>query len=339
VVYVQVHSCGWQPVPLATVHLYFAPAPAPPANPGADALPDLHADFWAHFGDNPLPAPAVAPTGNAVAWQRAGAPVQLTTLGPNRPAVARFEWLPPATLPGNVALLVLVTAAADPLAAAGQPTVMTTLLRRERRAAFRVVSVTPFVPDLFIRDGLDDTGRLGGVAFGGRSPDILLFGAELAAADLPTTAANRSDARAADRVGAGDNFVYVRVLNRKAVDTAVDVELFWAQANPPTSAAPDPAGPLSDSTKWQAVPAVGAASNVVVPAGGAVLVEFKFSARPAPVAGIVNALAFIALIKAHDPGDPAPVRARVTDPASVWRFFLQRADSNNAALRTVPYVA
>jgi len=220
---------------------------------------------------------------------------------------------------------------------AGQPTVMRTLLRNERRAALRIAAVTPFVPDLFIRDGLDDIGRLGGVAFGGRSPDLIVVAAELA--DLPATTADLANPRSDDRVHAGDNFIYVRVSNRKAVDTTADVELFWADANPPTSAAPDPDGPLSDATKWQPVPAVGAAVNVTVPAGGAVLVEFRFSNRPAPVAGTANALAFVALIKAHDPGDPEPDKTRVTDPASVWRFFLQLADSNNAALRTVLYAS
>ena len=337
VVYVQVHSCGWGAVPEATVHLYFAPASAP----GAAPLPDLHADFWTHWLDATLPPPAVAPTGNAAAWQRAGSPVTLRTVGPNQPAVARIEWLAPAGLPAFAALLALVTtpAAGDPLTPAGQPTVMKTLLRRERRAAFRLTPVSPFVPDVYVRDGLDDIGRLGGVAFGGRSPDILVFQAEIPAPLRAGVASLTTDPRSGDRVATGDNFVYVRVLNRKAVDTAVDVELFWAQANPPTSAAADPAGPLSDNTKWQAVPAVGAVTNVVVPAGGAVLVEFKFSARPAAVAEIANALAFIALIKAHNPGDPEPLKSRVTDPASVWRFFLQGADANNAALRTVLYAA
>ena len=343
-VYVQVHTCGWQALPAAglQVHLYFAACALPPNNPSADPVPDLHADFWAHWLDATLPAPAAPPVAPAVAWQRVGdAPVTLATLGPNQPAVARFDWVPPTALGPAVALLALVTSApgVDPLVPAGQPTAMKTLLRNQRRAAFRVAPVTPFVPDLYIRDGLDDIGRAGGVAFGGRSPDILVVQSELPAPLLSGVASLVTDPRNSDRVATGDNFVYVRVLNRKAADTAVDVELFWAQANPPTSAAAAPTGPLSDNTKWQAVPAVGAVTNVNVPANSAVLVEFKFTARPAPVVDIANALAFIALIKSHGPGDPEPDRRRVTDPASVWRFFLQSADSNNAALRTVLYAA
>ena len=325
------------------MRLFFAPGAAPVANPAADPVPDLHADFWAHWTDAVLPAPAVAPVVPAAAWQRAGADVQLDSVGPNQPAVARFEWLAPATLGlgavTHVALLAVVTADADPLVPAGQATAMKTLLRNERRVAFRLAPVTPFVPDLFIRDGLDDTGRLGGVAFGGRSPDIIVAPAALA--DLPGATADLANPRSADRLAAGDNFVYVRVQNRNAVDTPVDVELFWAQANPAFSAAADPAGPLTDNTHWQVVPPLVAAGNVnvTVPANGAVLVGFKFSARPAPVAGIVNALALIALLKSHDGLDPEPLKARVTDGASMRRFFLQLADANNAALRTVRYAA
>ena len=339
VVYVQAHACGWQAVPGATLHLYFAPSPPPAPNANAAPLPDLHADFWAHWLDPVLPPPAVAAVAPAAAWQRAGTPVVLASVGPNQPAVARFEWLPPATLPSHVALLAVVTTAAgvDPLLPAGQPTVMASLLRRERRAAFRVAPVTPFVPDLLIRDGLDDSGRLGGVAFGGRSPDILVVPAALA--DLAATALDLANPRSDDRVHAGpaNNFVYVRVQNRSAVATPVDVELFWAKSSPAISAAADPAGPVTDNTKWQAAAGIGAVANVVVPANGAVLVGFTVNSAPAAEAGLANSLAFIALINASNPGDAKPVRTRVTDAASFWRFFLQLADSNNAALRTVRY--
>lgn len=337
VVYVQAHSCGWHAAAPVTVRLYFAPGAPPPVSPAADPLPDLHADFWAHWTDLSLPAPAVAPGPLAAAWQRAGADVILSTLGPNQPAVARIEWLAPATLGSHVGLMAAISSVDDPLLPAGQPTAMKALLRRERRVAFRLAPVTAFVPDLFIRDGLDDIGRLGGVAFGGRSPDIIVVQAPLA--DLPGATADTANPRSADRVVVGDNHLYVRVQNRKAVDTLVDVELFWAQGNPPTSAAADPAGPASDNTKWQVVPADGAVSSVNVPANGAVLVKFKLANALAPTAGIVNALAFIALIKSHDGLDREPLRSRVTDAGSFSRFFLQLADANNAALRTVRYAA
>ena len=51
------------------------------------------------------------PVPPAVAWQRAGKPVPLRTIAANQPAVARFEWTPPASLGTNVALLALCTGA------------------------------------------------------------------------------------------------------------------------------------------------------------------------------------------------------------------------------------
>ncbi|HWS13630.1 MAG TPA: hypothetical protein VN279_12565, partial [Rhodocyclaceae bacterium] len=338
VVYVQVHSCGWRPVPQATVHLYFAPSPAPPANPNADPLPDLQADFWANFEADPLPAPAAAPAAPAAAWQRAGRAQTLRTIGPNQPAVARFEWQPPASLGSHVALLALVTTppGVDPIVGAGAPTVMRTLLRNERRVALRIAPVRPFVPDLYVRDGLDDVGRLAGVAFGGRSPDIIVVPA--APGDPVAEFANLADDRAGDRVrgNGGDNVVYVRVHNRKNVDTAADVELFWALPNALVSAAAGQAGPPFDASKWQVIAPIDAV-NVTVPARGNRLARFDFSAAPAPVADFPNAIAFVALIRSHDSADPAPQRAGVDTPDEFWRLFAQLVNSNNAALRAVRY--
>lgn len=341
VIYVQVHSSGWQAVPQATVHLFFAEAPAPGANAADPPLPNLHADFWANFNADPLPAPAAAVVAPAAVWQRAGKAVQLTRIGPNQPAVARFEWVPPAALATTdaqarfVALLAVCTTDADLLPAA-PPVLMSALVRNERRAAFRVAAAARFVPDLFIRDGLDDDGRLGGVAYGGRSPDIIVVAA--APADAVAAFTDLGDDRAADRVrgGGGNNVIYVRVHNRKDVATTADVELFWAVPNLPVSAAANQASPPFDQAKWQAIAPVDAI-NVTVPARGTKLARFDFSAAPAPEAGIQNALAFIALIKSRDAGDPAPVQANVDTPAEFWQLFLTLASSNNAALRALRY--
>lgn len=333
-IYVQVHSAGWAGAGPVDVQLYFAAAPAP-GQPNDPPLPDLHADFWAHWLDDPLPAPAVAPVAPAAAWQRTGAAVRLTTIGANQPAVARFEWVPPANLGAHVALLALCSGAADPLVVAGQPTVLATLLRRERRAALRVVPVQPFVPDLYIRDGLDDLGDLGGVAWGGRSPDIIVVAA--APADPAAEFADGNDPRRADRVRPGENFIYVRVHNRAALATDADVELFWARPAPRTSSAAAAGGPVIDNTQWQVVAAVGPAATLGVPARGTALAAFRLPDAPAPDADAPGTLAFIALIRAHSGADPEPVRSRVTDLASFWRFFRELADANNAALRALRY--
>jgi hypothetical protein len=335
VVYVQVHSAGWDAAGPVDVHLYFAPAPAPGA-PNTAPLPDLHADFWAHWTDDPLPPPAAAPVVPAAAWQRAGKSVKLTKVGANQPAVARFEWTPPPTLGANVALLAVCTAATDALTPGVQPVVMAALLRRERRAAFRVAPVTAFVPDLYIRDGLDDVGDLGGVAFGGRSPDIIVVFDD--PGDPATAFADLGNPRSSDRIRVGgDNLIFVRVHNRAAFDTSTDVELFWARPNTATVAAPGPGGPPFDNTQWQAVTAVGAAQDVNVPANGTTFVKFHLPNAPAPEAGTPAALALIALIKSHAGPDPEPLRSRVTDLATFWRFFRELSDSNNAALRVLRY--
>jgi hypothetical protein len=333
-IYVQVHSAGWDAAGPVDVQLYFAAAPAP-GQPNDAPLPDLHADFWAHWTDDPLPAPAAVPVAPAATWQRTGHAVRLTTISANQPAVARFEWVPPTNLGAHAALLAVCSGAADPLVPGTQPTVLATLLRRERRAALRVVPVVPFVPDLYIRDGLDDIGDLGGVAWGGRSPDIIVVPS--APADPATEYADIYAARSADRVQPGENFIYVRVHNRTAFATDADVELFWARPAPTTSSAAVVGGPASDNSQWQVVAAVGPSASVNVPAGGNALVAFHLTDAPAVDADVPGSLAFIALIRAHDGADLEPLRSRVTDLASFWRFFRELADANNAALRALRY--
>jgi photosystem II stability/assembly factor-like uncharacterized protein len=339
-IYVQVHTRGWRRGGVVDVDLYFAEAPDPgapntPAVANAAPLPDLHADFWAHFESGVLPPPAAATNPPRATWQRVATRETLFKLAPNQPEVARFEWTPPVTLGRFVALLALCSSIFDRLPA-NPPTVMATLVRNERRAAFRVVRTQPFVPDLFIRDGLDDDGRLGGVAFGGRSPDIIVVAA--APPDPAATFNDLGDDRAADRVqgNGGNNVVYVRVHNRKDADTAADVELFWALPNLPVSAAPGQASPPFDVANWQVIAPVDAV-NITVPARGTRLARFDFSAAPAPEAGIPNAIAFIALIRSRDSADPSPVRTEVNTQPEFWRLFLELANSNNAALRALRY--
>lgn len=341
VVYVQAHTRGWRRGTVVDMHLYFAPAPNPgvantPAVANAAPLPDLQADFWQHWEAGVLPPPVAATNPPRAVWQRVATSEVMFKLAPNQPEVARFEWVPPVALAGqHVALLALVSSIFDPMPA-NPPTVMATLIRNERRAAFRVVRADPFVPEVFIRDGLDDDGRLGGVAYGGRSPDIIVVAA--APADPAEEFKDIGHDRAGDRVrGSGAaNVVYVRVHNRKAADTAVDVQLFWALPNFPVSAAPGQPSPPFNAANWQVIAPVDAV-NITVPAKGSKLARFDFSAAPAPEADIPNSIAFIALIKSHDGLDPEPVRTEVDTQPEFWRLFLERANSNNAALRALRY--
>jgi hypothetical protein len=341
VLHVQAHTRGLRRAGIVDVDLYFAEAPDPGAattDAGANAapLPDLQADFWTVWEMNVLPPPAAAPTAQRATWQRVASRETLFRVAPNQPEVARFEWAPPVALAGKfVALLAIASSIFDRMPAS-PPTVMRDLIRNERRAALRVVRADAFVPDLYIRDGVDDDGRLGGVAFGGRSPDIIVVAA--AAGDPADEFKDLGDAREADRVrgNGGANVVYVRVHNRKPVETNAVVELFWALPNLPVSAAAGQASPTFDHTKWQAVGPV-AAGSVPVPAGGHALVRFDFSAAPAPEPGFPNALAFIALIRSNDPGDPLPQRIGVDTQDEFWRLFLGLASSNNAALRALRF--
>jgi hypothetical protein len=251
----------------------------------------------------------------------------------------RLEWNPPVVLAGgHVALLALVHSTFDPMPA-GLPTVMATLIRNERRAAFRVVRAEAFTPEFFIRDGVDDDGRLGGVAFGGRSPDIIVV--ENQAASAATEFADLGDDRAADRVrgNGGNNVVYVRVHNRKAADAAADVRLFWATPNAPLNNAAANAGLPFDVAKWQEIAPAAAADalNLNVPALGVNYARFAFNAAPPPVADFPNAIGFIALIRSTDSVDPLPSTSGVDTPPEFWRLFTELANANNAALRALRY--
>jgi hypothetical protein len=340
-VYVQVHTRGRRRAGAVDVDLYFAEAPDPgalntPPVANAAPLPDLQADFWAVHTSNVLPPPAAATNAPRAVWQRVGSRELLLRVAPNQPEVARFDWVPPVALAGRfVALLALCSSTADAFAA-NPPTVMRELIRNERRAALRVVRAEAFVPDLYIRDGVDDDGRLGGVAFGGRSPDIIVVAA--APADPADEFKDLGDARDADRVrgSGGANVVYVRVHNRKPVDTAAVVDLFWALPHLPVSGAAGQASPTFDSSKWQVIAPV-AAGSITVPASGHALARFDFNAAPAPEPGFPNALAFMALIRSSDPGDPLPQSVGVDTQDEFWRLFLGLASSNNAALRALRF--
>jgi hypothetical protein len=196
------------------------------------------------------------------------------------------------------------------------------------------VAVTRFTPDVYVRDSVEDDGTVGAVAFGGRSPDIIVVPAR--PADPTTEFADLLDARAGDRLSAAPatNIIYVRVHNRREVEIRARVDLLFAK---PAS----PAAPLFTPANWTAVAPISppAAVEVAVPARGHALVEFEWHAAPAPdvPAGVMPSLGLIAFVQSVDALDPHPAAARVTDARSFWRFFRTLVDSNNAAFRAVLY--
>jgi hypothetical protein len=339
VVYVQVHNRGFDPVRNVTVHLYFRPSPAVAFGGAVPALGNP-ADVW-------RPAQGFDPVAGSP-WQRVGRAQTLPEAGPARPAVARFDWTPPANLAGgNVALLALCSGpagpappAADPLpnAVPGGAATIAALLTNERRAALRIVPVGPFQPEIFIRHGLEDDGTPGAVAFGGRSPDIIVV--QSVPAQAPEVEfQDPGDPRPGDRLKGGvKNLIYVRVHNRKNLPIDADVEVLFAKTTVPLSAAADPAAPPYDPAKWQQIAPV-ATATIPVPARGWSLALLEWNNPPDPDPGDPNpyrAYLLVALIKSHDNADPVPVRTRV-DSTTFWSFFRVLADSRKAAIRAVRY--
>lgn len=348
-IYVQMHTAGWDRADAVDMHLFFAQAPAPGAGADPNPLPNLQADFWAHFTDEPQlpPSPAVAP---AAFWQRIGSKkvIPANRLSPSAPVVMRFEWVPPAALGGGfVGLLAVCTSAADPLPIpppGGPPppprpmdTILRNLIRAERRVAFRLVPTTVFTPDVYIRDSIDDDGRPGAGGFTGRSPDIIVVQAP--AADAATEFRDLLDMHAGDRIRADvSQTIYVRVHNRRAVPVQADVEVLWAKPNAAV-ATPDAHAPIFDGTTWARIAPAGVAS-VTVPANGWALTQFTWQAADLPQLdvseGAFNAIGLIALVSsAEGAQDVKPVAARVRDATSFWQFFNRLADSNNAAMRAI----
>src|SRR5262249_43332444 len=154
--------------------------------------------------------PLAPPVGD---WRRVGMRSGLV-IRPGDPVVARFDFVPPATLAERrIALLAVAhSPGEDPLGAPPPPTVIDNVVRGERRAAPRAVGVLPLDRRAFVRDGVDDAGAVvPAVAFGARSPDIIVVQDEV---DPRAQFGDLLDRHPTDRVtGSRDNFVYVRVFN------------------------------------------------------------------------------------------------------------------------------
>jgi len=345
-IYVQVHNAGWdqftQPV---DVHLFFAQGALPAAVADPAPLPDLHDNFWSNFTVEPqLPPPAGALAANAARWQRTG---KKQTIPANRlsaayPAVVRFEWTPPVSLvPGKfVGLLAVCTNPEDPLPApAAMALVMRNLVRNERRVVFRLAAIDPYVPNVYIRDDVEDTGLPASGSFAGRSPDIIVV--QSAEADPNTAFRDLQDTHNGDRIRAGvPQIIYVRVFNRRNVQVQANVEVQWVKPNAATTAA-DAHAPSFDGSKWIRVTPVGTASIPVPPQSWAIATVTWQAIDVPPLdatPGAFNAIGFVALVSSTEGAqDRAPQASRVFDAASFWEFFSRMADSKNAAFRAVLY--
>jgi hypothetical protein len=342
VVYVQVLDSGFDRVDNVDVHLYYFPLAAPIAGglfpPAGVPLPALNpvTDFYNPPNFDP-PAPP-----NPAMWRRVAPRRQLARVSPTAPAVARFDWEPDASLGGqDVALLAMCTSVNDPLPAApAGGGAVAAFLQQERRASLRIVSVAA-VPatSIYIRDGIDDDGRNGAVAFAGRSPDIIVVQAPPVAPATPEqTFADLLDQRPQSRVTGGvANTIYVRVHNRSVVVADAQVEL-WAvpvEANNQTHATPPAAAPWLQL--WP--PAGPLPPPLHVPANGWALQPVTWNNPPDPFAAAPaasKAWVLVALVSAGA-GDAKPDVTRINGVDGLWQFLRRQRDSENAAARALRY--
>jgi hypothetical protein len=140
----------------------------------------------------------------------------------------------PLQIRNNVALLAVCTASQDPLNALPAGPVLD-FVRGERRAALRVIGVNRDAA--YIRDGVDDDGSKGGVAWGGRSPDIIVVQAAVANPDSPAGPfKDLHEPRVGDRVRPGNNTIHVRVFNRTRVTVNANVRVFQVPTADPVPA-------------------------------------------------------------------------------------------------------
>lgn len=333
-VYLQVQNHGWDVARNVRVHLLFAPSPAAPFTTGAVApaasmpagIPDP-TSFYTPPDFNPsAPSP----------WRRVASPRTIDALRPGEPHVVRFDWTPPAMLevPEHVALVALCTSPDDPLPDPLVPPAVETMAQfilRERRAALRVVPVRPSVPaSVFIRDGVDDDARLGGVTFVGRSPDIIVVQAE--PQNPEDTFRDLLNTRPQDTIKAGVNHIYVRASNRGPVDVDVEVRV-WAVAMDAVSA------PSFAPASWTLLTprADKPQLHKVVPAGTTRLLHVEWADPPEPPGDELKAYAIVAVLRSVDNDDPLPDTARITSVETFWSFFGEHFDSDNAALRVLRY--
>ena len=295
-VYVQVHTGGTNTLADVQVQLFFADA-------------------------------AAAPGG--AAWQPIDSP-QSVTVGPAQPAVARFEWTPPGNVPNPVALLALCTHPSDPIPAvppglAVDPANPAASLSAEPRAALRIAAVTPFVGDVYVRDGIDDDGSPGSVAWGARSPDIVVLQTPEAAPDAAFN--DLADRRQADKIKGGvTNHIYVRVHNRRNVPLSADVDLFQV-----------PFATMEQAGTWtQLGPTI--TVNDIPAKGWKFTTAIPFATPPDPdpsPSHPFKVYLLVAIVRRAD--DPMPNRATITSLDLFWQFFLRQPISNNAAMRALRF--
>ncbi len=314
-VYVQVQNRGWGVAANVKVSLYFA-------NAGALTAPAIGNDIG-YPGD-----PAAGS-----AWQLAAPPQTVGALGPGEPVVAKFDWIPPLEITDGVALLAVASNDKDQLAAipTGDPIAFVT---SQRRAALRITAVNR--DTIYIRDGVDDDGRRGGVAWGARSPDIIVLQTAVANPDDHAGSFKDLDTqRSSDVVRAGTNFIYVRIFNRTRLPADARVKVFAI----PTF---DPA----HTPGWHQLPQAAPVEAAVIGIPGndwrCATIDWTGVTDPDPAdASAYKGFVLVAMASVTGVGgavlDPYPDFSGITDLDSFWQFLSNAPLANNAAVRAVRF--
>ncbi|HEU4884783.1 MAG TPA: hypothetical protein VFT45_21175, partial [Longimicrobium sp.] len=123
-VYVQLHNRGILPGSQVTVRVMFANASA--------GLPQLPADFWTSWPNNP-----VSPSG----WAPVGPPKTVTVLSTVEPSVLEWDWATPATAAAHTCLLVVMDSPSNPIPAASKVLNVGVLVPNEKRTGLRNLTI------------------------------------------------------------------------------------------------------------------------------------------------------------------------------------------------------
>jgi photosystem II stability/assembly factor-like uncharacterized protein len=294
-VYVQVHNEGWRTAVGVTVRLFVAEALAEPPE-----IPDLPEDFWT------VSDPA-APLGP---WRLVG--LQNVDIAPGQPVVAAFDWIPEPGARGAAALLALCSHD-DDVPDQELSRVVESLVE-QRWAAVRLVA---FQPALYIRDGVDDDGRVGSVAWAGRSPDLIVV--QAMAPDPGETFQDLADPRSGDRVCYGvQNHVYVRVHNRTSESMDAEVRLYRI-----------PMDTLLDPSTWEQL---GLEEVQIEPHGWKLTPTMSWTQGPAPASPDAGTCLLLAV--AFRIGGPPPSFAPLPSLDAFWKLVGDR-DAERSRFHTV----
>lgn len=107
---------------------------------GASAgLPDLPADFWTQFPNDPV---AISP------WNPVGATQTIPLLEPCKPVILEWDWNPVPSADTHSCMLVVTDSATDPIPAASKVFNIAQLVTQEKRVALKNLHLVNVVPEL-----------------------------------------------------------------------------------------------------------------------------------------------------------------------------------------------